>query len=268
MIKKTSWLFVLLTPSRWLEAIQYFLAPAVCPHRGSSDRPDPRDVEAKIKGAPRVDMPEEFYLDDKAEALGWVSKKQSKNACSAYSKGNGVEITNTVLNQKPCYIDKEVQWGHQEDTGGSREEGDFIQNAEKQFHDDPQGFPQTGYGRLRRGDNSIHGVKRWLLNNETVRTLVYWKYIPEKRMTNFELLKQSGEYIPGSGTILSGHAILYTGWDDNYECLDGSRGAFRFKESEEMQMGDNAPGKFWISYTNFDKYRSKYVSMDEWDVVH
>jgi hypothetical protein len=35
-----------------------------------------------------------------------------------------------------------------------------------------------------------------------------------------------------------------------------------------MEMGDNAPGKFWISYENFNKQRSKYVSMDAIDVIH
>jgi hypothetical protein len=223
MIKKTSWLYVLLTPSRWGEAIKYLGGFNHKPVKGTGDNPDPRDITAKIRGSISANMPEEFYLDDKAEDLGWKSKKQSKNACSAYSKGNGVEITNTVLNQKPCYIDKEELWGHQEDTGGSREKGDWLQNAEKQFDKHPQDYPQTGYGRLRSRDNSINGVKRWLLTSETVRTLVYWQWVPEQRNTNSGILLETGEYLPGEGRVLGGHAIIYTGWNDYRINLDGSK---------------------------------------------
>jgi len=266
-VKKTSWAFVALHPNRWIELVRYVLNSFRGPVTGTDDRPDPRDVSAKIKGSRLAKLPAEFYLDDKAEELGWKSKKQSKNSCSAYSKGNGVEITNTVLNQKPCYIDKEEQWSYQCATGGSVAKGDWIQNAEKQFHAHPQKYPQTGYGRLRSQDNSIYGVKRALISNETVRTVIYWKWVTAEKNTNSGILKKTGEFIPGNGKVLGGHALIYCGWNDNRINLDGTKGAFRFKESEEMKCGDNPRGKLWVSYSNFDRIRSKYVSMDALDVI-
>lgn len=266
-IKKTSWIFVLLHPMRWGESLLYVLNSFRDPVTGTDDNPDPRDVSAKIKGSQHSKLPAEFYLYDKAENLGWKSKKQSKNSCSAYSKGNGVEITNTILNQKPCYIDKEEQWSYQCETGGSVEKGDWIQNAEKQFQNHPQKYPQTGYGRLRGKDNSIYGVKRWLINNETVRTVIFWKWVTAEKTTNSSILKRTGEFIPGNEKVLGGHALIYCGWNDNRINLDGTKGAFRFKESEEMKNGDNPKGILWVSYSNFDRIRSKYVSMDALDVI-
>lgn len=267
MIKQTSWLFVLLNPSRWFEACNYFFKKKPI-NFGAYDRPDPRDLDAEIPfGAICIATPEEFYLDEKAENLGWNAKKQSKNSCTSYSKGGSVGVTNTIEHQKPIEIDEEILWAHQEDTGASRDRGDSIQNAEKQFHNFPQGFPQTEFRRLRRTENTIRGVKLWLLGMETVRTGVYWKWSQEHHNTNSGYMMKTGFFIPADGEILGGHAMFFAGWNDNMVCPSGKKGAFKMRESELMKWGDNQHGVCWLPYEHFDRVFSKYISRDTIDLV-
>ena len=268
MIKETSWLFVLLTPSRWLEAYHYFFDVSKANIIGAYDRPDPRDLDAKqhpFAGA--VKISKEFYLDEKAEKLGWKAKKQSLNSCTAYSKGGSVAVTNTLEHQKPVEIDEEVLWKHQEETGADRAYGDSVQNADKQFHKFPQGFPQTEYRRLRFYEDTIRGVKVWLLKNETVRSGIYWKWVDAERNTNSGYAMKTGFLIGGNGTILGGHAMYFAGWNDKMVCPDGSVGAFKMRESELMEWGDNPKGVMWLPYNQFENMFSKYVSRDCLSVV-
>ena len=259
-IKETSWLFVLLTPSRWGEALRYVFAPYVA--MGAADRPDPRDLDAKIPlGALTVTLPEKFSIREKAIALGWGPTKQSHNSCTAYSKCGSVERINTMEHAQPVSINAEIQWAHQEETGATRENGDFIQNAEYQFHRNPQGFPQTKYRRMRRNENTVYGTKRWLVGKqEEVRTGIYWKWCAEEHKMNMKVMQDTGYFTPGQGTILGGHAVTITGWDD-------SRAAFEIVESELMQWGDNPPGVFWVRYEDFDRMFSKYISQDSIDLI-
>jgi len=266
-IKKTSWFYVLLCPDRWAEAFNYLRKRNTRQIGAAGDLPDPRDIHAKLSSADkRVKIPKTFSLRKKAEKLNWVSARQSKNACTCYSKSNGVEITNTIEHGTPQTINPEALWALQEQTGGSREHGDFIQNAEKQFHANPQGYPQTEYGRLRRQENTVIGAKLWLLRMETIRTGLYWKWITSERTTNSSFMKRTGEFKSGVGDILGGHAFVITGWDDARVNSDGTLGAFEALESEKMKWGNNPPGVFWIKYSDFHNIFSKYVSRDTWDI--
>jgi len=262
MIKNTSWLFVLLHPSRWVEAYHYLFDP-VPKMSGAYDRPDPRDLNAEQHFfAGVVKISDEFYLDVKAEKLGWKAKKQTKNKCTSYSKGGSVGITNTIWHQKPVEIDEEVLWGHQEKTGGDKAWGDSVQNAEEQFHNHPQGFPQTQYRRLRRGEDTVRGIQLWLLRNETIRSGVYWKWIDEERNTNSGSMMVSGFFTVGTGKRLGGHAVYFSGWNKNMVCPDGSKGAFKMRDSELIKWGDNQPGVFWLPFSQIQNVFSKYVSRD------
>lgn len=265
MIKETSWKYVLTHPDRWGEAYRYFTATK--PRFGAGDRPDPRDLDAKIPlGALVAKLPESVELDIKAEKIGWRAAKQTKNACTSYSKGGGVEVVNTMEHNEPIYIDKEVLWGHQEDSGASRDEGDFVQNAEYQFHHNPQGYPQTKYRRLRRNENTVNGVKRWLAKQETVRTGLYWKWCLEDRAMNMKVMQDTGFFVAGDGEIRGGHACFFAGYrNDKVNPTTGEVGAFKMRESELMKWGDNPPGVLWVSYSDFARLFSKYVSQDAID---
>ena len=254
-MKKNSWTYVLLNPTRWWELLKYLTAPP--PSLGACDRPDPRDLSApKLKGTVR--MPRKFSLLEKSKKLGWEIAKQSKNSCTAYSKGHGVEVINTIEHQKPICIDKERQWEYQLKTGGSIARGDSIQNAEKQFHNNPQGFPQTEYRRLRGENDTVFGIKRWLLRIETIRTGIYWKWVSGMGMTNDEYMQTTGFFIPGDGRALGGHAVFISGWDDDKE-------AFEVVESEKIKWGDNEEGVFWVKYEHIHHLFSKYISRDTID---
>lgn len=264
MIKKTSWLYVLLSPSRWIEVPKYILPVKV--KLGAGDRPDPRDLDAgEIYDSSRVArLPEKVSRLDEAKKLGWLPTKQSKNSCTAYSKGNGVEITNTIEHQEPVSVDKELQWSHQEENGASRDSGDLIQNAEYCFHKNPQGFPQTEYRRMRNAEDTVYGAKKWLAMGigRNIRTGIYWKWSKEHRNTNSGYMKETGFFIPGEGARLGGHATAIVGYDDNKECPDGSKGAFELFEPELETWGNNEPGNFWVSYEDFGSLFSKYISRD------
>jgi len=264
MIKKTSWLAPILTPSRWGEFYTYFVSWRL-PRDGASDRPDPRDLDAKVwlKGtSPRI--PKKKSNLEIPFQKQWKPQKQSRNSCTAYSKGFAVEIANTTEEGSPVYIDKELQWKHQEKTGASRDSGDFIQNAEKQFHDNPQGFPQTEYRRIRAREDNIENIKKWLCMGigRTIRTGISWQWVINKRMSNSTYMKKTGFFIPGDGQNLGGHATLIVGFDDDKECPDGSKGALKMFEPELETWGDNPPGVFWVSYKHINNLFSKYISRD------
>lgn len=265
--KRTSWMRVLLSPSRYWEAIKYaFKKKLPDVYLGAADRPDPRDVATKLPlGAINARMPRKISQKDKAKKLGWTPTKQSRNACTSYSKGHGVEIVNTIEHGKPITINKEKLWLQQELTGASRDSGDYIQNAEKQFHKNPQGFPQSEYRRLRRGENTVRGAKLWLTRGETIRTGIYWKWSSEHRMTNSRYMQETGFFTAGSGKPYGGHACDMVGFDDDKLCPDGSYGAFEMLESELENWGDDEPGTFWVSYADFSSLFSKYISRDTWD---
>jgi len=266
-VKETSWLYVLFCPDRWKEAFLYFKNKNKPVVGEAGDLPDPRDLHARLgKASYRVTVPEKFSLREKAIRFGWGLTKQSKNSCTAYSKGHGVEVTNTIEHGKAVFIDKEEQWGYQEATGGSRAHGDLIQNAEKQFHKHPQGLPQSQYRRLRRQENTVFGAKIWLLKNETIRSGIHWGWVKKIRNTNSGFMKQTGEFIPCDGQPSGGHAVCLTGWDDTRVNSDGTLGAFEAVESEKMKWGNNPLGVFWIKYSDFHNIFSKYLSRDTWDI--
>lgn len=267
MIKVNSWEYVATHPDRWIEAIQYFAYP-LKNIEGAGDRPDPRDKSAIFPlGAIPVDLPRKVSHVTTVKKIGWHPTKQSHNSCTSYSKGHGVEIVNTLEHGKPIYIDKEKQWGYQELLGASRDSGDTIQNAEYCFHENPQGFPQTEYRRMRRGENTVYGAKLWLAHGDTIRTGVYWRWCPEEHNTNSGLMIKYGFFVKGSGLPTGGHAVDMVGYDeDKVNPMTGEVGAFEMLESELINWGDNDPGTFWVSYSDFGSLFSKYISKDTWDV--
>lgn len=265
MIKKTSWIYVLLSPQRWKEIINYIqYTPPVL---GAGDRPDPRDRDASelFSGVHDRVLPSKTGNLELARKAGWTPVAQSLNSCTAYSKGYAVEITNSIEDGKSVYIDKELQWSHQEKTGASRKNGDFIQNAEKQFHENPQGFHQTEFWRMRNNENTVNGSRKWLVIGigSNIRTGIYWKWSSEHGMTNSTYMKKTGFFIPGDGKILGGHACTIVDYNDEIVAPDGSIGAFKLIEPGLEQWGNNLPGEFWVSYKYFNRLFSKYVSRDE-----
>jgi len=217
------------------------------------DLPDDRDW---VAGVPTLrHFPTRIDLVKKAQNLGFTPRKQSKGSCTAYSEIFRAEIENTIEHGKKIILDTEAQWAWQEKSGASREKGDWIQNAKKQFQKHPQGFPQTEYRRI---DGGVDLCKKWLAKQKPINTGIYWRWLSDKRMTNFRYMKETGIYIPGEGKVLGGHAIILTGFD---------RGVIKFLEPEltRNKSGNNQDGVFEIFEDHFEKLMSQYISFDAWD---
>lgn len=217
------------------------------------DLPDERDY---LAGSPKIGvLPSRVDLYAKAHRIGYKPRKQTKGSCTAYSEIYRAEIENTIEHGKKIILDPELQWKYQEATGASRDRGDFIQNAKKQFHKHPQGYPQTEYRRLSGGH---YDAMKWLALQRPINTGVYWRWLPDKRMSNYEWMKRTGVYIPGEGKALGAHAILYTGYEN---------GDFKFLESELTPnlSGNNKDGEFVMSLEDYYRAMSCYISMDALD---
>jgi len=219
------------------------------------DKPDVRDF---LAGNPIVgDFPTKKSIFTKASELGFRLTKQTEGACTAYAETYRASIENTLEHGKVIVFDAEAQWKLQIETGATRKSGDFIQNAKKQFHKNPQGFPQTEYRRMD-GDYKI--AKKHIILDKPINTGVYWRWLPEYRMTNYKYMSNTGLYIPGSGEIIGAHAILLTGFNGDY---------FEFIESEvtENKSNKNPAGVFMMHKDYFENIMSKYISFDATDII-
>jgi len=96
---------------------------------GAIDAPSPFEKIAPKPALGDVDMPDKFSLREKAQALGWIIPKQSKNSCTAFMRIIVAGIQNTIWNGVLAVFDGEAQWKEQENTGGNRSWGDTLQNA-------------------------------------------------------------------------------------------------------------------------------------------
>jgi len=222
---------------------------------GAMDEPDDRDY---IAGSPLVkEFPTKKSIYTKANNLGFFMYKQSEGACTAYSETYRASIENTIEHGRAIILDAEAQWELQMQTGGKRKAGDFIQNAKKQFHKNPQGYPQTEYRRI---DGDCKVAKKWLILNKPINTGVYWRWLPEYRMTNYKYMENTGLYIPGNGEVIGAHAILITGYDGEY---------IEFIESEiTPNKSEKRPeGVFLMHQDHFESMMSKYISFDATDIT-
>jgi len=253
-MKEGSWLNVLSDVTRWGDLCRYFIQDRM-PLMGAEDRPDPRDFSSQLpKGLPKNFAKREKSNNwEQARKIGWMPKKQSRNSCTAYSKGAQVEIVNTIEEQKPVYIDKEMLWAQQERTGASREYGDYIQNAQKQFHLSPQGFNQIEYRRLRREENNPESAAMWLFLGNIIQTGIYWgRY---GTTTNYKRMKETGIFVPHEGQSIGGHAVLFVD-------VDMKTRMFKCFDPEVEKWGDNEAGIFWLRFDDFFAAFSKYIARD------
>lgn len=217
------------------------------------DNPDPRDYVAGE--APKVRLPQKVSLYSEASKFGFKIKKQSKNSCTAYSETHRAEIENTLGNGELVTLNAEEQWAWQLQTGASKEGGDWIQNAKKQFQKHNQGYPQTEYRRIF--DKNIIEIKKWLALKRPLNTGVPWYWISNLGMSNMQYMMETGIWTTGNYKLDSAHAITFTGYDD-------STRMFEFIESEKLQRKDkkHPDGMFHISYDELHEIMSMYMSFD------
>lgn len=225
--------------------------------QGVDDLPDPRDYRVAAITDYRLELPDEWNVLEYAERLGYVLPSQSVNSCTAYARIMHADMVNTIWNQRLVSLDAEVQWSHQEATGGTREKGDYIQNAYKQFHLHPQEYPDLEYGRMRfTGAEMERQIKLQLMKFNLVGTGVYWKSDKKTGVSNYTLMRETGWFEPLSGLPFGGHAVVIMGWNkDGWILAEPSRG----------KWGDNPPGVFRCKYEYTDALFSKYVSKDARD---
>ncbi len=236
-----------------IEKTRWFLVDRFCTPMTCGDNPDPRDYIAGE--APRVNLPSRISLYDRANKFGFNILKQTKNSCTAYSEVMRAIIENTIQNEELIKIDPEMQWAYQLDSGASTETGDWIQNAKKQFQDHPQGYPQTEYRRLFNKD--VYEIKKWLALLRPLNTGIKWEWMSSLKMSNMQYMQETGRYVKGDYSLKSGHACLFTGYDD-------STRLFEFIESEKLNRHDkkHPNGMFHISYDDIKDIMSMYMSYD------
>lgn len=238
-------------PRFWIK--DRFGNPMVC-----GDNPDPRDYHAGRAPKQSVGFPRIVSSYHQAKDFGFMIKKQSKNSCTAYSEIMRAEMVNILEHSRNIILDAELQWKFQLQTGASVDSGDWIQNAKKQFHKNPQGYYQTEYRRIY--DRSLTEIKTWLVQRKQINSGLYWKWLKDKRMTNYEWMMKTGEYVPAEGESLGGHAILLTGYNDD-------TGMIEFIESEKTpnETKKHDDGEFHVSYENYIRLMSMYISFDAID---
>lgn len=222
------------------------------------DVPDPRDYHAPEINPINANLPDEFSLLEKIDPLKWEAIKQSWNTCSSYSKKYQNEICNTIWNEILCEIDGEELWGHQEYSGAVRQNGDTLQNSQKQFHKNPQGFPQYEFFRLRwTGHKLVEQMKLWVYARfQPIQTGGKWRYLNGKN--NYSEGKKTGEWFPFlGGKTIGAHAWNVIGWTKTHWIII---------ESELDQWGDHKiKGVFLVDMVNTERMFSKYVFRDAID---
>ena len=212
-------------------------------YNGASDTPDSRDftLEEYLGAEPTTtDLPSKKILD-KAENLNQLRS----NSCTVTGGMNVSNETHTQFNQNySIRTDWEKVWERAIQKGASPSNGWLLTSALAHLKD--EGII-GGYIKIGQvGEAVIPKIKAMICENKAVYTgvpVANWK----------ETLRT--HYFTLSKATLAGHAFDITGYDDDYKCQDGTKGAFLVGNS----WGKD--GYFWFPYSETRHLFSQYIML-------
>lgn len=212
-------------------------------YNGASDTPDSRDftLEEFLGAEPNtVGLPSKKILD-KAENLNQLRS----NSCTVTGGLNVSNETHTQFNANYLIrTDWEKVWERAIAKGASPSNGWLLTSALAHLKDEGiiGGYIKVG----QVGEAVIPKIKAMICENKAVYTgvpVANWK----------ETLRT--HYFTLSKATLAGHAFDITGYDDNYQCQDGTQGAFLVGNS----WGKD--GYFWFPYSETHHLFSQYIML-------
>lgn len=212
-------------------------------YNGASDTPDSRDftLEEYLGAEPNTqDLPSKKILD-KAENLNQLRS----NSCTVTGGLNVSNETHTQFNASYLIrTDWEKVWERAIKKGASPSNGWLLTSALAHLKDEGiiGGYIKIG----QNGEAVVPKIKAMICENKAVYTgvpVANWK---ETLRTHYFTLAKA---------TLSGHAFDITGYDDDYQCQDGTKGAFLVGNS----WGKD--GYFWFPYSETRHLFSQYIML-------
>lgn len=212
-------------------------------YNGASDTPDSRDftLEEYLGAEPETkDLPRTKILD-KAENLNQLRS----NSCTVTGGLNVSNETHTQFNASySIRTDWEKVWERAIKKGASPSNGWLLTSALAHLKDEGiiGGYIKIG----QNGEAVIPKIKAMICENKAVYTgvpVANWK---ETLRTHYFTLTKA---------TLAGHAFDITGYDDDYHCQDGTKGAFLVGNS----WGKD--GYFWFPYSETRHLFSQYIML-------
>lgn len=212
-------------------------------YNGASDMPDSRDftIEEYLGAEPETkDLPRKKILD-KAENLNQLRS----NSCTVTGGLNVSNETHTQFNASYLIrTDWEKVWERAIKKGASPSNGWLLTSALAHLKDEGiiGGYIKIG----QNGEAVIPKIKAMICENKAVYTgvpVANWK---ETLRTHYFTLTKA---------TLAGHAFDITGYDDDYHCQDGTKGAFLVGNS----WGKD--GYFWFPYSETRHLFSQYIML-------
>jgi len=229
------------------------------------DPVDERDLLWRSVVAPQsVSVPTKFRLS----ALGKVLNQGQHPFCVAYSSAS-LKMHQEFKEHKKYYT-FDPDWLYAECKkldGIPDQDGTFLRVALQIIQD-------RGY---------LAKAERYKLKNDTGFKIEKYVRVTSKQQIKeavyhigpvvFGITVDEGIYAPVRGVIpepsssvIGGHAMIITGYDDNKKC-QGSTGAFLIKNSWGKEYGSR--GYIWLPYSHFDHYSDwdAWRSVDSTDLL-
>jgi len=223
-------------------------------HKGD-EAIDVTDVRDYVAGFARIDLlpPVVDHLL-KSTNKGLIFKEQGINRCTAFARGYASMIANTINNDSVAYFDSDKLWDLQVAAGDADPSyGATLQSALREYHENPQGYPDAPYSRVRPSRNDLGTeimiAKSWLARGRILYSGVRWTSLTWRGLVNTGIYR----WISGKGT--GAHALIFVGYDDE-------RKAFKLFEPMLLTYGENQRGVIWLPYSEFGKIMSVTVLHD------
>lgn len=110
------------------------------------------------------------------------------------------------------------------------------------------------YYRLKESLDLSSQMRSLIVKKSPISTGLEWGYIGEGQKTNFDVMLESGVYVPRTGYYVDAHAINILDFSDQ-------KGAFWASDTSlNLQWGNNqSRGGFWVPYNTVHTLLAKYV---------
>jgi C1A family cysteine protease len=229
------------------------------------DPEDSRDLLWRSVVAPQsVSVPTKFRLS----ALGKVLNQGQHPFCVAYSSAS-LKMHQEFKEHKKYYT-FDPDWLYAECKkldGIPNQDGTFLRVALQVIQD--RGYLAKAE-RYKLKDATGFKIEKYVrvTSKQQIKEAIY-----HIGPVVFGITVDEGIYAPVKGvvpepadSVIGGHAMIITGYDDNKKCL-GSTGAFLIKNSWGKEYGSR--GYIWLPYSHFDHYSDwdAWRSVDATDLL-